>query len=129
MSIDIKILFSQISSDNWSDEFENNLCYSLNCFTDDLIKNGYTEQADWIWKKALALAKNRSRFLTLSYAKHLSNRSLYIEAFEILSKCSKIYPDYAPVYDAIENTKNLIVDRWHFRMLNDEFRNNSYLRP
>ena len=128
MSFDIKRLFSQISNDNWSDEFENNLCYSLNCFTDDLIKNGYTEQADWIWKKAIELANNRSRFLSLSYAKHLSSRSLYIEAFEILSNCSNIYPDYAPVYDAIENTKNLIVDRWHFRMLNDQFRNNSYFK-
>lgn len=34
--------------------------------------------------------------------------------------------DYLPAYRNLELTKSLLVERWHFRMLNDLTRNESY---
>ncbi len=37
-------------------------------------------------------------------------------------------PGYWPALESLENVKSLAVDRWHFRMLNDEARNEAYSR-
>ena len=68
--------------------------------------------------------------LTVSYANYLVRRGNYMSAFWLLdeflrSVCSSDSPlstaSYCgPAFEARENIKSYVVDRWHFRMLNDE---------
>lgn len=37
-------------------------------------------------------------------------------------------PNYLESYQNLQNVKNLCVERWHFRMLNNQFRNSGYQR-
>lgn len=50
----------------------------------------------------------------------------YKEAMQAFEVALKLDPYYLPAVDALENIRNLAIDRWHFRMLNDRERNFKY---
>ncbi|CAM9135041.1 unnamed protein product, partial [Ectocarpus fasciculatus] len=57
----------------------------------------------------------------------LFTRARYVDALEHFELCAQADPRLrAVVYESIENLKSIIVDRWHFSMLNDTVRNSCY---
>ena len=50
----------------------------------------------------------------------------YMEARRYFQEALNYNCDYLPAYRNLQNVHNCLIDRWHFRMLNDNNRNESY---
>lgn len=71
-----------------------------------------------IFPKNLLLLNNIGKF----YYKY----GFHKEALEQFEKVLQMSPTYADVEKNVNSMKNLLVERWHFRMLNDILRNECY---
>ena len=109
--------------------FETDLVYAIGIYGNSLTDLGHIPKAEWLWEKIIEMAGDRSKLLLYCYARFLSSPSIrkLRSALIILEKCLKIDPSYCAAIETSENIKGLIVDRWHFRMLNDKHRNVTYL--
>lgn len=126
-SSDIPSLLERIQAGDFSATLERDLCYAINLLCDKLIEEGHYSKADWIWTKTIEIAElYPACMLRLSYARHLISREKTMKAFEVLDQCHRLNPENLAVFEARENAKGFIVDRWHYRMLNDQPRNFSY---
>ena len=72
------------------------------------------------------------QYILYAFGKFLSVNNELLEAIGVFRECLR-----APLgshmmrvcfLESLENCKSLVVDRWHFRMLNDFNRNNAYER-
>lgn len=68
----------------------------------------------------------KNTFLLNDFGKFLYKCGFYKEALEQFEEVLQISPTNASVEKNINSVKNLLVARWHFRMLNDNLRNESY---
>ena len=109
-------------------EIEADLVYAICIYVTSLSALGHCEKARWLWTKAIEIAGDRSELLLYSYAKYLSTSGDLYKSLDILERCRRLNPSNAAAIETAENIKGLIVDRWHFRMLNDKVRNLAYLR-
>lgn len=66
----------------------------------------------------------------MNYANHkqhcLSRLEHLCEAAHYFRQALTINNDYLPAYRNLQNVCNALVERWHFRMLNDTYRNEAY---
>jgi type II protein arginine methyltransferase len=109
-------------------KIENDLVYAMDLYVASLCQLNQHSKSRWLWAKTIEIADNKSIILLYSHARFLCTIGELSEALDNLQKCSVLDPSYAPAIETAENIKGLIVDRWHFRMLNDEERNLTYKR-
>eukprot|EP01038_Epipyxis_sp_PR26KG_P008212 gene8212-11112_t len=117
------------------DIFEECLTNCLVSFTQQLLLTNNNIERDnqvkWLWNRSLELTKYKSKQLISNYVSFLMRNKNSIKlsllfAKDILLNVLSIYPHYGPFVESYENIKSTIVDRWHFRMLNDSTRNQAY---
>lgn len=48
------------------------------------------------------------------------------EAAHYFRQSLEVDKDYLPAYRNLQNVCNLLIERWHFRMLNDSYRNEAF---
>lgn len=58
--------------------------------------------------------------------KYLYKFNFYTEAWNYFQKALAIDPSFVNAEKNINSIKNLLLERWHFRMLNDKIRNDAY---
>ena len=121
---------------------EDSICFQINVFVDRLLHDGKIAQADWIWNKTLELsglewrnkvdagiAKVGGGSLLMNYGTYLASRCRYMDAITVFDQVIATYPRLKiKAIDNKENAKNYVLDRWHYRMLNDKPRNTSYFK-
>eukprot|EP01041_Mallomonas_annulata_P004625 gene4625-9185_t len=123
----IAILFGMLlNGTELTPNLEEYLTISTEGFVSTLLDSNHHQQANWIWKRTIELVSGRSCQLLYKYSKYLLNTGQLIESASILQHCAELYPHFISSLDSLENIKSLIIDRWHFRMLNDRCRNRSY---
>ncbi|CAM9175374.1 unnamed protein product [Choristocarpus tenellus] len=110
-----------------ADELEGDLTYSLKEYGEHLLERRQGEKAKWLYSQAIPLLRSpkalHTNFGTLLYS--LGQATASLRSFE---RALEIDSTYWPALESLENVKNLAVDRWHFRMLNDGKRNHAYCR-
>lgn len=107
-------------------EMEDSLVHSLNYFATILLSKDLEVKADWLWSKAVHLYRGKSIKILHSYSRFLTTTRNFLRAFEVLKESSSLEQSEVMLYESLENIKSFIVDRWHFRMLNDRIRNRCY---
>ena len=129
---------------------EEAICFQLNVFVDRLLLQGKTDQADWIWSKTMELSALKAEAkaeketeeldlgkrevggnLLMNYGTYLASTSRYMDAIATFERVIETYPQsklHVQAKDNKENAKSYILDRWHYRMLNDRPRNSSYFK-
>ena len=124
----------------WSRDLEQDICFAVNNFTDGLLREAgdvahAQQQISWIWDKTMELVQkfDNTVLLSTSYAAHLARSGKHLAALVFLEeqyqRCilrGGKETDLAMLNETKENLKSFIVERWHFRMLNDSPRNESY---
>ena len=139
-------VFTRLQSTSHSqltDADEDSICFQINVFVDRLLKEGKTAQANWIWTKALELSELDWRdgeaitedaggvggSLLMNYGTYLASTHQYIDAISVFDRVITKYPKLKiQAKDNKENAKSYVLDRWHYRMLNDQPRNTSYFK-
>ena len=107
---------------------ETDLVYAVGIYVSSLIELRQTAKAIWLWQRVYELANDKSTLLLYCYARFLFSIGELKNALEILQKCISIDPSHAAARETSEDIRGLIVDRWHFRMLNDRPRNMTYFQ-
>ncbi|XP_025263175.1 protein arginine N-methyltransferase 9 isoform X2 [Camponotus floridanus] len=79
------------------------------------------------YKHSLDIYPNNSRMLN-NFAAHLLRNNNPIRAIEYLRRALKVDPNFLPAERNLQNAYSMAVDRWHFTMLNDKWRNNAFER-
>ncbi|TFJ81735.1 hypothetical protein NSK_006984 [Nannochloropsis salina CCMP1776] len=111
-------------------ELEVELVESMSAYADALLKqNKATSRASALWLMDNACRSlPTSGLLAFEYGRICFQAQEYVSALEAFRRALHIRPRHLAALDALENLKNLALDRWHFRMLNDRSRNASYQR-
>ncbi|CAK1548744.1 unnamed protein product [Leptosia nina] len=65
-------------------------------------------------------------YLLNDVGKYLYKFGYYAEAFIQFQKALKVDPGYVNAEKNLNSVKNILLDRWHYRMLNDVIRNTTY---
>ena len=108
-------------------EIEENFVDVLIRLSNELLSKKLFEQGCWLWKKAIILTKEKLPSIIYHYAQYLLNSNTSLsEALCMIDDCYMKNPRLCYLMEYSENCKNASVDRWHFRMLNDNFRNLAY---
>ncbi|XP_029661156.1 protein arginine N-methyltransferase 9-like [Formica exsecta] len=79
------------------------------------------------YKHSLDIYPNNPRMLN-NFAAHLLRNNNPIRATEYLKRALKVDPNFLPAERNLQNAYSMAVDRWHFTMLNDKWRNNAFER-
>nr|XP_012222347.1 PREDICTED: putative protein arginine N-methyltransferase 9 isoform X3 [Linepithema humile] len=77
------------------------------------------------YKHSLDIYPNSSRMLN-NFAAHLLRNNDPIRAIEYLKRALKIDLNFLPAERNLQNAYSMAVDRWHFTMLNDKWRNSAF---
>lgn len=110
-------------------DIEEDLAFNLSHFCEGMVRSGRKQEAIWLFRRAVDLSRAQSKYVLHSFSSFLSKNGFsLLEAISALQKCVEIDPSFFVAYESLENVKSLIVDRWHFRMLNDHHRNRAYQR-
>ena len=100
---------------------------NLRQFTLTLQTSGNFNKACWLYQKSIELTQKKSKLIIYSYARFLCQcQENLMEALQLLLECIQQNPFYYCAIECLDTIKNIIVDRWHFRMLNDDVRNLYY---
>jgi hypothetical protein len=107
---------------------EDELCFSLTTFTSQLIDAKRFDNAEWLWRKTLDLCQWKSEVLLHGFAKFKCSINEVLQGIDLLQgelcqTCKSL-----SVLESLENMKALVADQWHYRMLNDQARNEAYDR-
>lgn len=97
----------------------------LNAMLDSSSKRNSLQLIFSNFSKALKKFPNNTSLL-IDLASYLYKYGCHNEALEQFEQVLKLCPTYAMVEKNINSIKNLLVERWHYRMLNDNLRNESY---
>lgn len=107
-------------------ELEVELAESLGAYANGLLhQEGAMPRALWLLDSATRSLPS-SKLLAYEQGCLSFRARLYLPALDAFRRALRIDPGHFPSLDALENLKNLAVDRWHFRMLNDKTRNVTY---
>ena len=99
----------------------------LQQFTLSLHASGNFKKACWLYQKSIELTHKKSKLIIYNYARFLCQcQENLMEALHLLLECIQQDPSYYCAIECLDTIKNIIVDRWHFRMLNDDVRNLCY---
>ncbi|XP_011344451.2 protein arginine N-methyltransferase 9 [Ooceraea biroi] len=77
------------------------------------------------YKHSLDIYPNNPRMLN-NFAAHFLRNDDPIRAIEYLRRALKVAPNFLPAERNLQNAYSMAVDRWHFTMLNDKWRNNAF---
>lgn len=77
------------------------------------------------FSKAMDAFPNNTNFLN-DIGKYLFKYAFYKEAWFHFQKALKLDSTFVNAEKNLNSVKNLLVERWHFRMLNDKVRNEAY---
>ncbi|XP_072040981.1 protein arginine N-methyltransferase 9-like isoform X2 [Amphiura filiformis] len=91
-----------------------------------LDQRGKTKDAFWCFEQALELWPDNDMLLH-SMGAFLFKLGFPDEAASYIRKALDINPDNPGAKDSLQSIANSVVERWHFRMLNDVTRNTCYL--
>jgi type II protein arginine methyltransferase len=107
-------------------ELEAELAESLGTYANEfLYQDGAMPKALWLLDNATRSLPS-SKLLAYEQGCLCFRARQYLSALDAFRRALRIDPGYFAALDALENMKNLILDRWHFRMLNDKERNVTY---
>lgn len=107
-------------------ELEVELAESLGAYANGLLQQeGAMPKALWLLDSATRSLPS-SKLLAYEQGCLCFRARQYLSALDAFRRALRIDPGYFAALDALENMKNLILDRWHFRMLNDKTRNVAY---
>ena len=126
MAATIQTIFETIQGGTWNPKVEVDLLFSLNSFVDKLLEHGQLEKSLWIWNKALEIIPALSSRILVNYATYLTNLGLHLKAFDSINEYLENNESSIEILEIRENLSAFLVDRWHFRMLNDIPRNSAY---
>lgn len=90
-----------------------------------LVSAGKMEDIFANFGKAINAFPNNSNLLN-DIGKYLYKFGFYTEAWSHFQKALKIDPNFVNAEKNVNSIKNLLLERWHFRMLNDKIRNDAY---
>lgn len=90
-----------------------------------LVGAGKMEDIFANFAKALHVFPSNSNLLN-DIGKYLYKFGFYTEAWGHFQKALKIDPTFVDAEKNVNSIKNLLLERWHFRMLNDKRRNDAY---
>lgn len=90
-----------------------------------LVGAGKMEDIFVNFSKAIG-AFPRNCHLLNDIGKYLYKFNFYTEAWDYFQKALAIDPSFVNAEKNINSIKNLLLERWHFRMLNDKIRNDAY---
>lgn len=110
-----------------ADDLEAELTFSLKAYGERLTGAGQDSNALWLYSQAIPLLpRPRGLYTNLGALQYsLGKAAAAVKSFE---KALEQDPSYWPALESLENVKSLAVDRWHYRMLNHNARNESYSR-
>lgn len=77
------------------------------------------------FERALA-AYPDNKFILNDIGKYLHKYNYHVEACSHFQKALKVEPGYVAAEKNLNAVKNFLVERWHFRMLNDKIRNTAF---
>eukprot|EP00624_Nannochloropsis_granulata_P003870 evm.model.NODE_29463_length_78484_cov_36.874050.4 len=106
-------------------ELEVELGESLGAYAIELYQEGAMPTALWLMDNATRRLPS-SKILAYEQGCLYFRTRHYLPAIDAFQRALRIDPGYFAALDALENIKNLALDRWHFRMLNDLDRNTKY---
>ncbi|GAB5031912.1 protein arginine n-methyltransferase 10-like [Nannochloropsis oceanica] len=106
-------------------ELEVELGESLGAYANELYQEGAMPTALWLMDNATRSMPS-SKILAYEQGCLFFRARQYLPALDAFQRALRIDPGYFAALDALENIKNLSLDRWHFRMLNDLNRNTTY---
>ena len=106
-------------------ELEAELAESLGAYANRLHQEGAMLKALWLLDNATRSLPT-SKLLAYEQGCLCFRARHYLSALDAFRRALRIDPGHFPSLDALENLKNLALDRWHFRMLNDKTRNVTY---
>ena len=106
---------------------EDELCYALTTFTQQLVTMQRHANAEWLWQKSLDLCQGQSEIILHGYAKFKCTLNEILQGIDVLHSFQQNNPPplslSLPLLESLENMKALVADQWHYRMLNDMERN------
>ncbi|EGD74481.1 hypothetical protein PTSG_05845 [Salpingoeca rosetta] len=97
----------------------------LKAYAEELLGSGQEEKALWLYSKTCSMFR-ASWLLRHDFALTLYRARRWSDALALLEECMQLAPEEACIVESHENIVNLVVERWHFRMLNDKQRNVAY---
>lgn len=109
---------------------EDELCFSLAAFVTQLVVMNRIDNAKWLWRKALDSCEWKSTVLLHGYAKFKCSIDEVVDGIDAiqskLTSPTSLMTVGMALTESVENMKALVVDQWHYRMLNDKERNVAY---
>lgn len=109
---------------------ESNLSHCISELARGLASGDFPAKGLWLYSTAISLTQGKSKLILFSYAKYIcaiqSPDTSLLDAINALEQCLTLDPNFSPARESLESIKGLVVDRWHFRMLNDCDRNTAY---
>ncbi|CAH0406199.1 unnamed protein product [Chilo suppressalis] len=110
---------------NLKDEIEVEFRNALMRFNEVLARAGRMEDIFANFGKAIDVYPSNSNLLN-DIGGYLYKFGFYTEAWAHFQKALKIDPRSVHAEKNLNSIKNLLLERWHFRMLNDVIRNEAY---
>ena len=107
------------------EEFEEDFIIALRRWTDVLECHGELDKLMVCLQEALKLYP-RSEVILVNTGANLLKLGFTDEAASCFRRALQVNPGSIRAKENLENISNLLVERWHFRMLNDKKRNLAY---
>ena len=107
------------------DELEEDFIVALRHWAEVLERHGELEKLMVCLQEALRLYP-RSEIVLINTGANLLKLGLTDEAASCFRRALHVNPTSLRAKDNLENVANVLVERWHFRMLNDKKRNAAY---
>ena len=106
-------------------EHEETFCAVYNKWADDLISGGRIEDLFHCQEQVFELFPSYAPILN-SIGTQLFRLGYIDESASFFRKCLISDPTYMKARENLENLKGCVVERWHFKMLNDKSRNEAF---
>ncbi|KAJ2944007.1 hypothetical protein O0L34_g8331 [Tuta absoluta] len=106
-------------------QYEAQFRNTLSRLNENLIRNGKAEEAFLNFEKAVQMFPE-NQYLINDTGRYLYKYGFYMEAWCHFCKALNMDPLFVNPEKNLNSLKNLLVERWHYRMLNDTVRNESY---
>ncbi|XP_065333940.1 protein arginine N-methyltransferase 9-like isoform X1 [Cloeon dipterum] len=110
---------------SWQEELQEQLSDCLCSWGKQLEEESRYKDLLHCYQQALEIYPNNHEVLN-NLGAHLFRMGHLEEAKSFFEKALAIKKDFLPAAHNMENLTSTLVERWHFRMLNDSIRNESY---
>lgn len=98
---------------------------ALHGYSQQLVAQGQPQQAAWLYRQTCSVLPGAAE-LWHDAARALLAAGQLAEALESLRRARQLSANHPLLRESLDNATALVVERWHFRMLNDGHRNRAY---